>query len=172
MQLLDGLLIILLSICLFTDIKSRKIYNNVLLPVLFLALILQVFLHGWIGLFSSFLGLIVGFAILLIPYMMKGMGAGDVKLMAVIGAIQGPLFILTTAVYMAVIGGVVASLLILYRLIKSKQWISLFHHTSLMTYGMKLAVIRSHSSNQTFPYGVAIVGGACCTMLFQGVIRL
>jgi prepilin peptidase CpaA len=172
MQLLDGLLIILLSICLFTDIKSRKIYNNVLLPVLFLALILHVFLQGWIGLSSSFLGFIVGFAILLIPYMMKGMGAGDVKLMAVIGAIQGPLFILTTAVYMAVIGGVVALLLILYRLIKSKQWMSLFHRNSLMTYGMKLAVVRSHSSNQTFPYGVAIVGGACCTMLFQGVIRL
>jgi len=172
MQLLDGLLIILLSICLFTDIKSRKIYNNVLLPVLFLALILQVILNGWIGLTSSLLGLVVGFAILLIPYMMKGMGAGDVKLMAVIGAIQGPLFILTTAVYMAVIGGILALLLIVFRLIRSKQWLTLLHRNSLMTYGMKLAVVRSHSSNQTLPYAVAIVGGALCSLLFQGVIRL
>ena len=172
MQLLDGLLIILLGICLFTDLKSRKIYNKVLLPVLFLALVIQIIPNGWSGLSSSLLGLIVGFLILLIPYMMKGMGAGDVKLMAVIGAIQGPLFIVTTAVYMAVIGGVVALLLILFRLIKTKQWLSLFHRNSLMTYGMKLAVVRNHSSNQTLPYGVAIVGGALCTMIFQGVIRL
>jgi len=172
MQLLDGLLIILLGICLFTDLKSRKIYNKVLLPVLFLTLVIQIISNGWSGLSSSLLGLFVGFLILLIPYMMKGMGAGDVKLMAVIGAIQGPLFIVTTAVYMAVIGGVVALLLILFRLIKTKQWFSLFHRNSLMTYGMKLAVVRSHSSNQTLPYGVAIVGGALCTMIFQGVIRL
>jgi len=172
MQLLDGLLIILLGICLFTDLKSRKIYNKVLLPVLFIALVIQIFSKGWSGFSSSLLGLTVGFLILLIPYMMKGMGAGDVKLMAVIGAIQGPLFILATAVYMAVIGGVIALLLILFRLIKSKQWLSLFHRNSLMTYGMKLAVVRSHSSNQTLPYGVAIAGGALCTMIFQGVIRL
>lgn len=172
MQLLDGLLIVLMTICLFTDLKSRKIYNHVLLPSLLLALIFQAFTNGWIGLTSSLLGLIVGFVILLIPYMMKGMGAGDVKLMAVIGAIQGPIFILTTAVYMAIIGGAVALLLILFRLVKSKQWLTLFHRNSLMTYGMKLAVVRNHSSNQTLPYGVAIVGGAICTMIFQGVIRL
>lgn len=172
MQLLDGLLIIILGICLFTDLKSRKIYNKVLLPALFLALIIQIFSNGWSGLLSSLVGLIVGFLILLIPYMMKGMGAGDVKLMAVIGAIQGPLFIITTAVYMAFIGGFVALLLILFRLIKTKQWLSLFHRNSLMTYGMKLAVVRSHSSNQTLPYAVAIVGGALCTLIFQGVIRL
>ena len=172
MQILNGLLVIVLMICLITDLKKRKIYNQVLLPSLLSALILQVLINGWDGLSNSLIGLVVGFAILLVPYMMKGMGAGDVKLMAVIGAIKGPIFILTTSIYMAMIGAILALLLVLFRLIRSRQWISLFHHNTFMTYGMKLAVVRNHSSSQTLPYAVAIVGGAICTMIFQGVIRL
>ena len=42
-------------------------------------------MHGF--LFSG-KGLLVGFLILLIPYLLGGMGAGDVKLMAAIGAID------------------------------------------------------------------------------------
>src|SRR4051794_10114969 len=44
---------------------------------------------GWAGLGNSALGLAFGFSVLLLLYAMGGMGSGDVKLMAAIGAWLG-----------------------------------------------------------------------------------
>lgn len=172
MQSIDLLLLILLAICFVTDIRERKIYNKVLLPVLLLSLFWNTVMDGWSGLGSSLLGLAAGFLLLLIPYLMKGMGAGDVKLLAVIGAIKGPMFVLTTGVYMAVIGAALAILLIGWRLLKAKQLLTLLHRNSLMNYGMKLNLIRSFSSKEALPYGVAIAFGAVVSLLTNGVISL
>ncbi|AYC28637.1 A24 family peptidase [Paenisporosarcina cavernae] len=169
---LEFILMTVLVISFVTDVKSRKIYNTVLLPAFFIAVIGNTWQEGFQGLTTSLLGFVVGFAILFIPYVMKGMGAGDVKLMAVIGAFMGPTFIVTTAIFMAIVGAVIATILITLRLIRSGQTKLLLGHTSLMTYRMKLSLFRTHSKNNAFPYGVAIVAGAFITFFTHGVIRL
>jgi prepilin peptidase CpaA len=172
MQIIDWLLLIVLAICFITDVRERKIYNKILLPALLLSLLWNIGTTGLQGLGSSLLGMTAGFLLLLIPYLMKGMGAGDVKLLAVIGAMKGITFVLMTAVYMAIIGGIIAVLLIGWRLIRSKQFITLFYRSSLMKYGMKLSLIRSHSSKEAMPYGVAIAFGAVVTLFMSGVIKI
>jgi prepilin peptidase CpaA len=172
MQIIDWLLLIVLTICFITDVRERKIYNKILLPALLLSLLWNIGTTGLQGLGSSLLGMTAGFLLLLIPYLMKGMGAGDVKLLAVIGAMKGINFVLMTAVYMAIIGGIIAVLLVGWRLIRSKQFITLFYRSSLMKYGMKLSLIRSHSSKEAMPYGVAIAFGAIVTLFMSGVITL
>jgi prepilin peptidase CpaA len=157
------LLIILLVICVFTDLKERKIYNKVLLPFLVMAFALHIGTNGWSGLTSWTVGLLVGLAILLIPYLMGGMGAGDVKLLAVIGAIKGMSFVLMTALYMGLVGGIIAIVIFLFRkgfLSRIKQPIYFF---SCLRLGVKFPlVLDKEALSTTYPYGVAIAAGALC----------
>ena len=167
---LDFILIIVLLICLITDIKSRKIYNKILLPSLIAALLLNIFNFGLNGLVDSVLGLLLGFGILLIPYLMGGMGAGDVKLLSVIGAFKGPMFVFTTAIYMALVGGLIGIIIALYKsgfLRKLKNWRLAL---SSMKYGLSMFVPSKDSMKKTFPYGVAIVAGAFLSFLLDGVV--
>ena len=72
----------------------------------------QLIFLGWGGLLDGFLGLLVGFAVLILPWAMHGMGAGDVKLMAAIGVWFGPWMTLVSFALGALIGGVIALVMI------------------------------------------------------------
>jgi len=99
-MLIEVLLITLAVVTLWTDGREHKIYNKVLLPYFFVALLIQpiICLEG-----TAF-----GFLFLLLPYLYGGIGAGDVKLLAVYGSLLGPHLIITAFFYGAILGGVVA----------------------------------------------------------------
>lgn len=157
------LLIILLLICVITDLRERKIYNKVLLPFLILAFGLHLFTDGWSGLTASAVGLLVGLAILIIPYFMGGMGAGDVKLLAVIGAIKGISFVLMTSLYMALVGGIIALFIFLFRKGVGSRIKQTIYFLSCLKQGVKIPfVIDKEALSATYPYGVAIAAGALC----------
>ncbi len=69
-----------------TDIWKFKVYNALTVPLLLTGLAYHGF-HAEIG--DSFLGVLFGFAALVPLYIIGGMGAGDVKLMAAVGAWLG-----------------------------------------------------------------------------------
>lgn len=164
----DYLLMALLAICVITDLKVRKIYNKVLLPFLIIALIVQLASGGWTGLGHALAGTAVGFSILLIPYFLGGMGAGDVKLLAVIGALKGTVFVLTAAVYMALAGGILALFVLFFRkgALNRLRQITMFFGG--LRSGMKLPLaLDKEALNATYPYGVAIAIGAVAAVVFQ-----
>jgi prepilin peptidase CpaA len=72
-----------------TDIWRFKVYNVLTFPLLAMGLLYHAAVSGGAGLGSSLLGAIVVGGLLAIPYAAGGMGAGDVKLMAGIGAWLG-----------------------------------------------------------------------------------
>lgn len=77
-----------LAISLF-DLRQRRIPNFLVFPAAFLGLFLNTVLTGWNGLWFSFKGLVVGFCLLIVPYAVQGMKAGDVKFLAAIGTFLG-----------------------------------------------------------------------------------
>ena len=159
-----------LLISLITDIKNRKILNIVTMPSILFAFIYYSAAQGWEGFLFSGKGFLVGFALLLIPYLLGGMGAGDVKLMAAIGALMGTSFVLYSFVYIALIGGLISLVLIM----KNR---GIWH--SIKTFFFNITFFRSElgsilfskdkSSSISFPYGVAIVLGTLCTFVLEVV---
>jgi prepilin peptidase CpaA len=77
------------AITAVTDVWKFKVYNALTLPLLLSGLIYHGCMGGMPEFTASFFGALFGFGILLAFYLMGGMGAGDVKLMAAVGAWLG-----------------------------------------------------------------------------------
>jgi prepilin peptidase CpaA len=168
-MLIDMVLVLVLVICFITDFKHQKIYNVVVFPSIGIAFMLNILLSGFSGLLVSLLGLITGLVILMIPYVLGAMGAGDVKLLSLIGAFKGSIFVLNTSVYMALTGGIIALIIIMFR----KQTISFFKTFFLWLFyffsGVKYKIeFPASSFSKKYPYGTAIVLGALICLLFEG----
>ena len=166
-------LITILTICVITDLKSRKIHNKVIFPGLLIAFASHMLLGGFQDLLSSLIGFVVGFVVLFIPYLMGGIGAGDVKLLALIGALMGSSFVLYTSIYMALAGGFIALVL----LVKEKKLWSFLKSLPYILcgsrFGVKISVTEEGSLlSSTIPYGVAIAVGAILALTLDGRIVL
>jgi prepilin peptidase CpaA len=83
----------------FIDVCKFKIYNVLIYPLLLAGLIYHGMVGGTPSLVNSLLGTLVGFGIFLPFYALGGVGGGDVKLMAAVGAWLG--LPLTFAVFLA-----------------------------------------------------------------------
>src|SRR5690554_6275886 len=90
------LLFLLLVMSVYHDYRTQKIPNKITVPAIVAGVVLSTTYYGFSGLKASLIGFLVGFLIFLIPFIMGGMGAGDVKLMAAIGAVMGVKFVLWT----------------------------------------------------------------------------
>lgn len=90
------------------DLARREIPNWI--PVVALAggVAAGSWTSGWSGLGSSLLGAILGFVVFLAFYLLGGMGGGDVKLMAGLGAVIGAGRVLEASLWTAAIGGLIA----------------------------------------------------------------
>jgi prepilin peptidase CpaA len=90
------------------DVKSRRIPNYLTLGAALAGLGFQAGLHGWSGLGSGVLGMALGFCFLIVFYITGGMGAGDVKALAALGAWLGPSKTFELFIYMALFGGLLS----------------------------------------------------------------
>lgn len=155
--LLNGLLFLLLISSAVTDIKSNSIYNSQTYTAIVLGFVLNFIGAGWVGVIGSIGGFVVGFALLFVFYLAGGFGAGDVKLLAAIGALKGVDFVLWTMVYSALVGGLMAFAVII--------WNGVFWKTLKSCFQLVLHPVRAgrelHATPQLYlPYGVAIsIGG-------------
>jgi prepilin peptidase CpaA len=87
---LKVLLIVYVLTCAAYDLRFRRIPNWLNIAGLSMGLILNVLLLHWTGLLDSGCGLMLAVIVYLPLYLLSALGAGDVKLMAAIGAIAGP----------------------------------------------------------------------------------
>lgn len=105
------LLIVVLSISVYTDIRNSRIPNYLTYPAVLVGIAYGVFNWGVHGFLLSFVGLALGLAMLLPFYALGGMGAGDVKLMGAVGAFLGPKGIFVAFLFTALAGGIYALVL-------------------------------------------------------------
>jgi prepilin peptidase CpaA len=97
------------------DVKTRRIPNYLTLSIALSGLVYQVAAHGLQGLGAGAAGMAIGLGFLLLPYIWGGMGAGDVKALAALGAWLGPWSTLYLCAYMGMAGGVLALAVIFWK---------------------------------------------------------
>lgn len=146
------------------DLKTRRIPNFLTLPTTFLGLAMNAYYAGLGGIKDSLLGLFLGVVLLILPFALGGMGAGDVKLLAAVGALNGPSFVLYTFLYGAIAGGILAVLYALFR----GQFSRVIANFKTSFLGIALKVRAKGSpvmvtSGLRFPYGIAFLIGSVIT---------
>lgn len=94
------------------DLWRRTISNWIPAVALVGGLFCQLTAKGWQGLGHAALGVLSGFGVFLIFYLLGGMGGGDVKLMAGFGALLGVGRLLVAAFWTAVLGGLLAAIVL------------------------------------------------------------
>jgi prepilin peptidase CpaA len=95
------------SACI-TDVRSRRIPNILTFGAAAAAIVFHTSTSQSAGLLKSVEGWFVGAAIFILPFALGGLGAGDVKLLAALGAWVGPSDALWIALYAGVAGGILA----------------------------------------------------------------
>jgi len=164
----------LVSACSVTDILSRRIPNQFLVTALALALICHGYDSGAIGLIKSTLGLFIGMAMLMPFYLLGGTGAGDVKLLGVVGALLGAQGVLVAGAATFVCGGLLGGAWILWRIIDAYFKAQFLSYTQLKSVGlfpmiglMPQVKIRGTS----FPYAPAIASGTYIAIWYFDLLR-
>ena len=168
-------LLILLVIAAYLDIKSRRIPNQLVLVGLITSFVLQINLNGFEGFKAWGLGLLVGFGLFLPFYLLRAMGAGDVKLMAMVGAFLGPNFALGAVLTTLVVGGVLAIAMAMYsgvlmQTMKNvRATLTVGMYKTLSGGGVQLdAPVASAGS---MPYAVAIGLGTLVHQIILGTFK-
>ncbi|NMG43068.1 prepilin peptidase [Aromatoleum toluvorans] len=126
-------------------------------------------LSGSIGLISLLEGMMVGFVCLLPLYALRAMGAGDVKLMMMVGAFLGPLQTLGVVVLTFAAGGALAIVMALWQ--RSLRQVASNLRFLLTTYavratggtGPELEPLQQTAGRM--PYAVAIAAGTLLQLI-------
>ncbi|MDA0833693.1 MAG: A24 family peptidase [Planctomycetota bacterium] len=157
------------------DGKQLRVPNWLTYPMIFSGWIFGFSVGGWAGLGAAFLGTAVGLLTLLPLYAVGGMGAGDVKLMAGMGAWLGAKITFYAFSVSVVVGAVMAIAMVLYRR-------RLSHHTANFFMILsewkeirdpkQLAEIaaKRKPTMMLLPYGIPICIGSIAYFAFAGLI--
>jgi prepilin peptidase CpaA len=160
--------LIAVVIATISDIRSRRIPNWLVFPFLLAGLVASTVAHGWSGLGHSLLGVLLAAALLGVFYWLGGMGMGDVKLCAAIGAWVWPEQLVMVLVGMGLAGGVMAVGWAVCRGFLKET----LNGTSDLLFGFRKRGFRPHETlvltnpkTRKMPYAPAIAIGAIFSFL-------
>ncbi len=174
--IIQALIALLVLVAGTYDILYRRIPNWLVLPCWVIgfavnAAVAQRMGQPWTtGLKTAAFGFVLAMAIYFPLYLLRGMGAGDVKLMAALGAVGGPIAWLLIFIFSGLVGGIVAVCMMVYhrRFVKTIRNIALIFWDMLHfrpPYGRAELNVTNPKSVR-LPYGAVVALG---TLAFLGV---
>lgn len=177
---IESILVLMVVVAAVSDLRARRIPNALVASGIVIALALQTvaatlfpsFLTASTGWMSWMLGMLVGFGMFIPFYALRGMGAGDVKLMAAVGAFVGPAFAFKIALATFLIGGVWSLCVVVAKGKVADAWVnmrallrpSLARGGTASGAGAAMASALPRPSVGRLPYGVAIALGTVAVL--------
>ena len=157
------------------DGKELRVPNAITFPMILAGLLYNTIASGWTGLGMSLAGIGCGLALLLCLYAIGGMGAGDVKLLAGVGAWLGWEVTLYAYVVSAIVGGIMALIMVARR----KSWAKFAGNCAMIVDELKtvkdpraisdLAAQRKPNMH-LLPYGIPICIGSILYFCYTGMM--
>src|SRR5271157_2795247 len=150
------------------DLRQHRIPNWLSYPGIVLGFVLRGALLGWRGLATALAGCLLAGGVMFLFFVVRAMGAGDVKIMAAIGAFVGPSNSVAVLLATAIFGGVLAIAYALYR----KRMISTLKNLASVLRFHAWAGVQAHPEVNLdnpaalrMPYGLAIALGTLYAFL-------
>lgn len=171
MAILTNPLLTLLPLLLtatWIDIRRQRIPNPLSFGAAVLGLALQSLNGGWLGFTNGLGGLFIGLSLLLPFYLMRGMGAGDVKLMAAAGSFLGPQLTLFAVVGTLIAGGVMGVGVWVVRSGLSGFLTRYLRVAKQFLSAGQLPPIGAGPARSRFPYAAAIATGTLWALMQHG----
>lgn len=128
-------LLVIVMAAVLCDLQSRRIPNGIIATGLAWGLVQQLFSHGWIGIILFGGGCLIPVMVFGVLYYFRMIGAGDIKLLGVLGGFLGPYTCISITLTALLFGGLIA----LFLLIRGHLFVQRFYY---------LADYISHYSNK------------------------
>ena len=169
------MLVLLVALAAGFDIRYRRIPNWLVVIGMVWGLGMNAFLFEWPGLKMALIGIGLAFLVYFPLFLLRGMGAGDVKLMMAIGALIGPanwflLFLVT-----GILGGVVAVAVLIWRRSARRTFYNVF-----FILGEMLRLRAPYAGNSeldvknpnaiTMPHGATIAAATVMFLIGRSVL--
>ena len=157
------------------DGYKLKVPNWITFPMILSGWAFNLAYFGWAGLGWSLVGTAVGLALLLPAYAIGGMGAGDVKLLAGVGAWVGGTVTFYAFCVSAVIGGVIAVAMVLaqrgWKKHRNQFWLIVSEVMTVRDPNQLSAIAADRKSSMLLlPYGIPIAIGTIAYFAWTGML--
>jgi len=153
-------------VALYTDLRWRKIFNWLTLPLLAIGPILQLCLHGWSGLATSLLGAGTIFVCLTLCALLAGPGlsGGDIKLLAALGSLFGAPGAAWLVLYTVASGFFVVVLMLLWQGLLRRTFTNMVRNMRRRAAGEAGVSLSEASPAPRIPYAVCISCGTALAL--------
>lgn len=151
------ILLLIMGIAIVSDLRWRTIPNWLTGPSILAGLGFHTVMNQFAGFVFSLEGAAVGLGLFVILYVCGWMGAGDVKLFAAVGSFLGPAQTISAAIIIALVGGLLALVVLGFHqgLRKTGLWLWSQVQAMVVTRSVQ-ALTPVQNAVPKVPYAVAI----------------
>jgi prepilin peptidase CpaA len=169
------LVCLVLIVAAWIDGKELRVPNWITFPMVLTGIAFNVWVGGWTGLGESLLGMTAGLLCLLPLYAVGGMGAGDVKLMAGMGAWLGWKVTVYAFCVSTVVGALMAVAMVWWKgdfQKHSTNFLVILNEWATVRDPAKLAEIAAERKPRMMllPYGIPICVGSIAYFFYAGMV--
>lgn len=162
---------VLLLLALASDLKTYKIKNSITYSFMLAGLTVNFVGGGAGGLVFSLQGMILPAAVLFVLYVMKVLGAGDIKLLSAVGAVMGAGFVMHATACSFICGGIIALGLILARQNGAERfkYVLLYVKSCFLTMNLlQYEDLEDRQRSGKFHFSIAIASGTAAAFIVHG----
>lgn len=160
---------VLLLLALVSDLKTYRIKNSITYGFMLVGLAVNTAMGGFKGMMFSVRGIMLPAACLIILYMIRAIGAGDIKLLSAVGAVMGAGFALYAAAYAFICGGFIALAVILVRRNGAERLRHLLTYIKSCLLTAELLQYTDFTDSRDggrFHFSIAVASGTAVAFLF------